>query len=102
MCTTDRTMQAWLQVSNIRFENGPDDTGKVWVQVHGDRAEREPVWWPVALKESGYDKPGELVRAVLDGLDKKRTVLAALSATAAGKPLEASRIRIQFAEAGGR
>jgi|GEM_PF-3140651 len=81
----------WLEVSNVRLERK-----KVAVQVKGDKAEREPDWWEVNLVSAGFgdeakmDVDGEKVlvpekpdpiaayRAITDGLDKKKVVLASL------------------------
>jgi hypothetical protein len=91
----ERTKQIWLQVVNLRFE-----AENVWVQVQGDRAEKEPVWWLVDLEATKYEA-ADLRRAILDGLDKKRTVLVALSPKA-GAGLQGTVVRIQFADALGR
>lgn len=81
----------WLKVSNARF-----DGSELLVQLEGDRHDQEAVWWPVS--DQAYDEDQvKTFRAVLDGLDKKRTVLAMLKPGESG--LACSTIRIQHTEA---
>lgn len=79
----------WLEVSNVRLERK-----KVEVQVKGDKADREPDWWEVNLVSAGFGEeakknadgkiepeepdPIAAYKAITDGLDKKKVVLASL------------------------
>lgn len=89
----------WLKVSNAR-RDGKED---LWIQVEGDRGDREPSWWPLDPGAAGKDS-SETFRAILDGIDKKRLVLVLLECTSSGKTasgapsLRGSTIRIQHAE----
>lgn len=90
----------WLEVSNVRFDK---DNG-VQVQLKGDRADREPRWWPVAPEVFGAPRdpkaspdPRDTFREIANGLDKRRVVLAALGWAEEGR-LECQLIRIQSAD----
>lgn len=86
----------WLEVANVRLENSV-----VQIQVKGDRTDREPVWWDVEL-ENNNAKPesNDAYRTIVDGLDKKRVVLAKLAAE--GNTLKCAFIRVQYAESNSR
>jgi hypothetical protein len=84
MTDRERHNSIWLEVSNVRLENK-----SLQVQVKGDKADREPVWWKVDLKEAGYGEgvgtteekkpdPNAAYRTISEGLDKKKIVLARL------------------------
>lgn len=80
----------WLKVSNACF-----DGTKPKVQLEGDRNDAEPAWWPV--EETAYEGDhAKNFRAILDGLDRKRTVLVKLTPDQSG--LQCSQIRIQHTE----
>jgi len=82
----------WLEVANVR------STGKnLEIQVKGERTEREAAWLNVQLKNEDADK---VYRRLLEGLDKKRIVLAEL--VPEGQKIECKVIRIQYAESASR
>ena len=83
----------WLEVANVR-SNGND----IEVQVKGERTEREPAWLTVQLQDEDSDK---VYRRLIDGLDKKRIVLAEL-VPVEGQKIECKHIRIQYAESASR
>ena len=100
----------WLEVSNVRLERK-----KVEVQLKGDKADREPDWWEVDLVSAGFgeeaqtlgrkkvpEKPDPIAayKAITDGLDKKKVVLASLGIyrTSAEPTLLCLSIRVQQAE----
>lgn len=102
----------WLEVLNVRLENK-----SVQIQVKGDKADREPVWWEVDLVKAGYGEdakppekdnppekekldPNAAYRTIADGLDKKRIVLANLVSN--GSTLKCESIRVQYAESNSR
>lgn len=62
----------WLKVHNARLEGE-----RLELQLEGDRADREPRWWPAARKAAGENGPATF-RALVDALDRKRIVLAKL------------------------
>jgi hypothetical protein len=86
----DEVTGIWLKVSNARLH---DNT--IEVQLEGDREDREANWWSVKADAAG-DVSAETFRTILDGLDKKRTVLARLALV--GKALQCSTIRVQHTE----
>ena len=74
----ERQSSIWLEVANVRLVNNGLD-----IQVKGDRVDREPVWWKVNSERAGFSKDGKAdhnaaYRAIAEGLDKKRIVLANL------------------------
>jgi hypothetical protein len=93
----------WLEVTNVR---GVAD--RVEIQVKGDRAEREPVWWKVqSAAYAEFDDAAKAYRTLTEGLDKKRIVLAELGPQALkpanqGTRLECKSVRIQYAESNSR
>ena len=97
----ERQKLIWLEVTNVRrVKDGLE------VQVKGDKADREPVWWPVDSESAGYAEDNKAdhdaaSKAISDGLDKKRIVVAALAVAAQGK-LACKSIRIQYAESTSR
>lgn len=114
-----RLKQIWLEVTNVRIQGKPTDkatdkatdkptgkatdkpTGKeVNVQLKGDKADQEPVWWPVALDG---EKAEDLFRSIAEGLDKKRTVLASLQPTGLkGESLQVKYVRVQLTDSSAR
>jgi hypothetical protein len=112
-----RQASIWLEVANIRL------VGKrVEIQVKGDRADREPVWWEVKLVQAGFGEPAKeaeggqpavpekpdhntAYRTITDGLDKKKIVLANLAPDSEGDSattLKCTSIRVQYAESNSR
>jgi len=107
----------WLEVSNVRLERK-----KVEVQLKGDKADREPDWWEVNLVSAGFGEeakktadgrtvlvpeepdPIAAYKAITDGLDKKKVVLASLGIyrTSAEPTLMCLSIRVQQAESSPR
>lgn len=85
-----------LEVANVRLlEKG------VQIQVKGDRADNEPVWWAVSPSAlSGADDSARY-RTITEGLDKKRIVIAELG-RGTDSMLECTSIRIQYAESNSR
>ena len=69
----------------------------VSVQLKGDKTDQEAVWWPVDL--AGKDA-GEIFRTIADGVDKKRTVLAALQPK--DNVLQVKFVRVQLADSSTR
>ena len=97
----NRQKYIWLEVANVRRLNND-----VQIQVKGDRADHEPVWWNVKLPISGFEDAEKAYRAVTENLDKKRIVLANLIPDTAPEPvgttLKCTSIRIQYAESSSR
>ena len=91
--TSSKVESIWLEIANVR------STGKrVEIQVKGERTDREPAWLMVQLKGEDSDT---VYRRLLDGLDKKRIVLAELIPVE-GQKIECKHIRIQYAESASR
>lgn len=87
--TSSRTKSIWLEVANVRA------TGKnVEIQVKGERTEREPAW--LTVQESAFEDSDKAYRALTEGLDKKRIVLAEL--VPIKETIQCKHIRIQYAE----
>ena len=97
MSTEDKERQSsiWLEVANVRRVNDG-----VEIQVKGDKADREPVWRKVDLKGVGFEDYDKTYRTITDALDKKRIVLANLSA--GPETLKCEIVRIQYAESNSR
>jgi len=111
MCDKKKSEGIWLEVSNVRLERK-----KVEVQLKGDKADREPDWWEVNLVSAGFGEeakktadgttvpeepdPIAAYKAITDGLDKKKVVLASLGIyrTSAEPTLMCLSIRVQQAE----
>lgn len=86
----------WLEVTNVRLGKN-----EVHVQVKGDKNDHEPVWWEVGLLKAGFGKDHNAAyRAISEGLDKKKLVLAGL--VPKGTELICGLIRIQYAESTSR
>ena len=103
-----RQSSIWLEVTNVRLEDK-----RVELQLKGDRADREPVWWEVDLVTAGFGEAGKEVtkakpdpnaayKAIADGLDKKKLVLAKLAIDAPTATLKCTSIRVQYAESTSR
>jgi len=84
----------WMKIVNARLTQD-----SVEIQVEGDQGDREPTWWPVAGKAAGSG-PLETYRTIVDGIDKRRVVLARLGAagTESGSALACNLVRVQFAD----
>lgn len=108
----ERQKSIWLEATNVRVVNGAPNG--VEIQVKGDKADREPVWWNVNLDlafgkaKTGVGSPPDALepdhnaayRTIAEGLDKKRIVLAMLAPV--GETLECTLIRVQYAESNSR
>ena len=103
MADNERQGFIWLEVANVRLEGQA-----VEIQVKGDRADREAVWWQVNLDRAVDSPPASTqssdgaYRTIAEGLDKKRTVLAKLTPEGGGTVLRCTSIRIQYAESNSR
>jgi hypothetical protein len=86
----------WLEVVDVGYETNPK---KVSVQLKGDREHPKPAWWPVVPTSAGKDV-SETYKAILNEMDKKRTVLARLSYVEAG--LQCTAFRFLSPELGSR
>lgn len=87
-----RRLSICLEVANVRLL----ETG-VEIQVKGDRADREPVWWVVNPSAVFETTNNERYRTITEALDKKRILIAELRPEGDGT-LECKLIRIQYAE----
>lgn len=88
-----KTESIWFEVANVR------STGKyVEIQLKGERTDREPAW--LTVDTSSFESPDKAYRSVIEGLDKKRIVLAEL--IAAGQTIECRLIRVQYVESASR
>ncbi len=79
----------WLSVSHVRHQAKKRD---VFVQLEGDRADREPEWWPVLIE--GEEEGADLYRSIAEALDKNQAVRAFLSGSDQG--LTVTDYRIQY------
>ena len=87
-----RRLKICLEVTNVRLLEK-----NVEIQVKGDRADREPVWWVVdSSAVSGADDDSARYRTIAEGLDKKRIVIAELRPESG--MLKCMALRIQYAE----
>lgn len=107
----NRFQQIWLEVTNVRIEENAEGK-RVNVQLKGDKADQEPVWWPVTVDPKGEkaeEKAEGIYRNISEGLDKKRMVLASLQPTGlrgesppAGESLEVKYVRVQLTDSSAR
>lgn len=87
-----RRLAIRLEVTNVRLLKT-----SVEIQVKGDRADREPVWWVVdSSAVSGAADNGAIYRTIAEGLDKKRIMIAELRSDSGS--LKCIALRIQYAE----
>lgn len=87
----DRTNEILLEVTNVRIKNTD-----IHVQLKGDKADKEPVWWPVFVGNPKEKRAEDLYHRITEGLDKKRTVLASLMPK--GASFEVKYVRIQLSD----
>ena len=89
----------WLEVANVRLNRSQVNSTQVEILVKGDKADQD-VWRNVDLNQVGFGDVTEAYRAITEGLDKKRVVIASLAALE--NKLDVSAIRIQYAESNSR
>lgn len=99
MAKDEKQSWIWLEVSDVRFEGGPEKG--CCVQLRADREQPKPVWWPVvdtAVRDTAF----ETYKAILAEMDKKRVVLARLTCDRSAGFLHCDALRFQSAEMGSR
>lgn len=101
-----RRIGIWLEVAEVQFDSA-SSKDSLEVQLKGDRAHPRSEWWPVdatiasTLIAGAKPDPYEAYKAILNEMDKKRTVLARLSCHQ-GDRLRCDALRFQSPEVGGR
>lgn len=86
----------WMEVDDGRYETSP---AAFFVRLKGDRSQPTAAWWPVRL---GSRDISEIYREFDDARDRKRLVLAHLTAEPGSGTLSCDRLSYRTAELGAR